>query len=54
MKYNFLKGLKKAVISVILFGIPVLLQILPTETLNLTLGGVFVLLANWAKVKYIK
>ena len=54
MKYSVLKGLKKAIISVILIGVPLLLQVLPEQWLNLTLGGLLVLLANYVKFAYIK
>lgn len=50
--YSFGKGLGKAVVATILFGLPILAQILPTDFLNLTIGGLLVLVLNWAKVKY--
>jgi hypothetical protein len=54
MKYSFKKGIIKAVISVVLVGVPLLLQVLPTEALNLTLGGLLVLLQNYVKFNYVK
>ena len=54
MKYSFKKGLGKAVIAVILFSIPVALNILPSDFLNLTVGGLLTLLYNFAKIKYIR
>lgn len=54
MKYSWKKGLTKAIISVILVGIPMVLQILPTETLNLTLGGVLVIVLNYIKTVHIR
>jgi hypothetical protein len=52
MKYNFLKGLKKAVVAVVLFGVPLFITQFP-EWANLTIGGVLVLAANWIKVKFL-
>ena len=53
-KYSFWKGLKKAVVSVILVGLPLVVTALPQEWMNLTLGGVLVLLVNFLKVKFAK
>lgn len=53
MKYSFTKGLFKAIISTVLFGIPVLLNVLPQEWQNLTIGGALALLYNFIKVKYL-
>ena len=53
-KYSFKKGLGKAAIAFLLFAIPVLLQILPSDLLNLTVGGLLALLYNFAKTKYIR
>lgn len=52
MKYDFWKGLKKALIQFVLFGIPVLLSVLPQEWMNLTLGGALALLVNYLKVRF--
>ena len=49
MNYSFLKGLKKSVITVIIFAVPVLVGQFP-EIANLTLGGILVLLVNYLKV----
>ena len=54
MKYSITKGLKKSIITVLLVGIPMILQILPQEWQNLTLGGLLVLLHNYIKFTYIK
>ena len=54
MQYSFWKGVKKAVLSVILVGAPVVLSALPAEWMNLTVGGVLVLAVNFLKVKYVK
>jgi len=53
-QYSFWKGLLKAIITIVLIGIPVVLDILPQEILNLTLGGILVLVLNYLKVKYSK
>lgn len=42
-------SVKKAIIGLVLFGIPVLLNVLPQETLNLTIGGVLVLIYSYLK-----
>lgn len=50
MKYSFLKGLSKALTAFLIFGIPVILEVLPSETLNITLGSALVMLLNYLKV----
>jgi hypothetical protein len=52
--YSFWKGLKKSVVSVILVGAPLVFTLLPAEWMNLTLGGVAVILLNYLKVKFAK
>lgn len=53
-KYSFWKGLGKSVVSVILVGLPLVVTVLPSEWMNLTLGGVLVLLVNYLKVRFAK
>ena len=47
------KSAKKALIKVVkiifIVGIPVVVQLLPTDMLNVTLGAVVLGLLNWAK-----
>ena len=52
MKYSFLKGIVKSAVAVLLVGLPVVVQVLPAEWMNLTVGGLLVLLVNFLKVKY--
>lgn len=49
--YSFIKGLSKGVVSFVLFLIPVLLTSNPAW-LNLTVGGVLVIILNYLKFKY--
>lgn len=49
MKYSFLITLRKGVVSALIFGLPVLLGLLPTETLNITLGAVIIMVLNFLK-----
>ena len=49
MKYSIKKGFLKALIMVVIFAIPVLINAFPTIA-NLTIGGVLVMLLNWLKV----
>ena len=53
MKYSFTKGFTKALVSVVLFGVPFFVTSYP-EIANLTIGGVLVLAANFLKIKYWK
>ena len=48
-KYSFWKGLKKVVISLVIVGVPLVIQALPSEWANLTLSGALLLLLNWLK-----
>jgi len=52
MQYSFKKGLGKTILNVVIIGLPLVIQLLPTEALNLTLGAVLSLLINYLKVKY--
>ena len=52
MQYSFKKGLGKMLINVIIIGLPLLVQILPQEWMNVTLGGALYMLLNYVKVKY--
>lgn len=52
--YSFQKGLKKAVVNMILIGLPMLVQVLPVEWANITLGGALVLIVNYIKVRFAK
>lgn len=54
MKYNFWKGLEKALISLIIVGIPLVIQLLPSEWANLTLSGLLLLIVNYLKVNFSK
>ena len=51
-EYSFIKGLGKGVATALIFGIPVLLQVLPNDWLNITVGGLGVILLNFLKFKY--
>lgn len=53
-EYSFWKGFKKAVVSVILIGAPLVVSVLPADWANLTIGGALVLMVNYIKVKYSK
>ena len=48
--YSFWKGLKKALFSILIVGLPLLVEILPTEWANLTLSGALLLIVNYIKV----
>lgn len=52
--YSFFKGLQKAIISIVIVGAPLVVQIMPTEWANLTLSGLILLLVNYLKVQYSK
>lgn len=51
MKYKFSKGLKKGVVSFIIFALPLVLANY-SDVANLTLGGLGVIIVNYLKVKY--
>ena len=51
-EYSWVKGLTKSVVAVLLVGLPMLVQVMPSEYANLTIGGLAVLLVNYLKVKY--
>lgn len=50
--YSFWKGLKKAAIGALLFGLPVIVQATPEAWKNITLGAILALVANYVKVKW--
>lgn len=51
-KYSFKKGFGKMLVQVAIIGLPLALQLFPSDVLNLTIGGAANLLLNWLKVKY--
>ena len=51
-EYSFLRGLRKSVVAVLLVGLPMVLQVMPADWANLTVGGGLVLLVNFLRVKY--
>lgn len=50
--YSIRKGLTKAFTSILLFAIPFALQVAPEKWLNLTVGGILVLILNFLKFQY--
>ena len=51
-EYSFWKTVQRGVIATALFAIPVLLNIMPDEILNLTLGGALMGLHNFIKFNW--
>ena len=52
--FRFGKMFVKGLAGFILFAIPILLDILPTDVLNLTIGGALVMAKNFIKFNYVK
>ena len=52
--YSFWTGLKKGLVNVVLIGAPLVFTLLPQEWMNLTVGGLAVMLLNFLKVKFSK
>lgn len=50
--YSFKKSFIKGVTTLILFAIPFALQATPEEYLNLTIGGILVIILNAVKFFY--
>lgn len=53
MRYSFKKGLIKAVMGVLLVAGPIVLQAMPAEWMDITVGGLLLLSWNFIKVKYL-
>lgn len=51
--YSFKKTLGKIVVGFVLFAVPVLLDALPEEWMNLTLGSMLVGAWNFIKYNYL-
>ena len=49
-KYSFLYGLKKNIIVLAIAVIPIIIEILPADWLNITLSGALLMFWNWLKV----
>lgn len=47
--YSYLITLKKGGISAIIFGAPLLLDVLPSDIANITVSAMIVMVFNWAK-----
>lgn len=52
--YSFWVSIRKALVSIILVSLPIILQVTPEEWLNMTLGGALVALLNFVKYNYLK
>lgn len=52
--YSFWKGLGKGLIAVVLVAGPIVLNALPAEWMNITVGGLLVMALNAAKFAYKK
>lgn len=50
--YSFWVGVRKTLIQALIFGAPLLIQLLPATWMNLTLGGSISLLVNYLKFQY--
>lgn len=50
--YSFKVTLIKALTSMVIFAVPIMLEILPEQYLNLTVGGVLVALLNFVKFNF--
>ncbi len=50
--YSFKTTLLKMVKYFILFSIPFVIDILPNDVLNMTVGAILVGILNWVKVKF--
>ena len=53
-KYNIWKGAFKALISLVIVGVPIIMQLTPAHILDLTVSGILLILLNWAKFYYKK
>jgi hypothetical protein len=51
-KYSFLIGLRKTAVNTALITAPMLINLLPQEWLNLTLGAALYMVLNFLKVKW--
>jgi hypothetical protein len=52
MQYSFWIGLRKSLVNIAIVGLPLLIQVLPAEWMNLTLSGALLLIVNYIKVTY--
>jgi hypothetical protein len=50
--YSFGIGVKKALVAIVLFGLPLLVEILPEQWMNLTIGALLTLAVNYIKFNY--
>ena len=53
-EYSWKKSIVKGFVQIILFAIPILLDILPADILNLTAGGALSAIYNAVKYNYPK
>ncbi len=51
-EYSFAKSFGKTVIRVCVLLIPIAMTWLPAEWMNITLGGVLMMIFDWLKAKY--
>lgn len=51
IKYSFWKGLSKALVSILIVGLPIVIQLLPSDIANLTVSGILLMILNYIKVQ---
>jgi len=52
MKYSFSKGIGKTFWATLVFALPIAIDLMPVEWLNISVGSILFLILNWAKVQY--
>jgi hypothetical protein len=52
-KYSFTKGLGKALVALVVFGLPILIEVLPSDVLNLSVSTILAMILNYLKTKQI-
>lgn len=50
--YSFLRGLGKGLTQLAIFSFPFIVEVLPAEWMNLTVGGMLSIGFNYLKFKY--
>lgn len=47
--YSFWKTIQKVIVKLLIFGIPIALELAPEAWLNLTIGGLIAVVYDWLK-----
>lgn len=50
--YSIVRGVTKALVNMAIVAVPMIIQVLPQEWMNMSLSAIILIVVNYIKVKY--